>query len=99
MYQRTHAKVVGAAAAGDMNRFGQRELERRAVAPVEHLVRRPREDVLVAADLAGADAVDVDRSARTPASESARIGARLTEARVARGLEQKALAARLGMMD
>jgi transcriptional regulator with XRE-family HTH domain len=37
------------------------------------------------------------RSAHTPASEDARIGARLKEARLARGLDQKALAAQLGM--
>jgi putative transcriptional regulator len=37
------------------------------------------------------------RSPQTPASEDARIGARLKEARLARGLEQKALAAQLGM--
>ena len=37
------------------------------------------------------------RSPQTPASEDARIGARLKEARLARGLEQKTLAAQLGM--
>jgi transcriptional regulator with XRE-family HTH domain len=37
------------------------------------------------------------RSGQTPASEDARIGARLKEARLARGLDQKALAAKLGM--
>ena len=37
------------------------------------------------------------RSPQTPASEDARIGARLKAARLARGLEQKALAAQLGM--
>jgi transcriptional regulator with XRE-family HTH domain len=37
------------------------------------------------------------RSPHTPASEDARIGARLKEARLARGLDQKTLAAQLGM--
>jgi len=37
------------------------------------------------------------RSGQTPASEDVRIGARLKEARLARGLDQKALAAQLGM--
>lgn len=37
------------------------------------------------------------RSRHTPASEDARIGARLKDARLARGLDQKTLAAQLDM--